>query len=170
MKKTKFKTRFQNAIDAFFGEDQPDYREDGLVLVLHSALLKENTIAVVNEKGDAIVKFLKRAFIFFPGSLYLFSFTISIFTFESLWNLWTIILVFLIGSLMTIFGIGDLKKPKHLAIPLSIVAVGIVTYSLFSLFGSVGAMFKYGIYFFPIALIASLLAKSLVDKLDETSN
>lgn len=80
------------------------------------------------------------------------------------------LMVFLIGSFMTIFGIGDLKNPKHLAIPLSIVAVGITAFLLFSTFGQLRYIADYGIYFFPIALIAPFLAKDLVDKTDKSNN
>ena len=143
--------------------------EDGLILARDSAVLKASPSELIDEKGDALVTMLKKVFIFFPGVLYLFFITISIFTFDFVWNEpFSILLAFVIGGFMTIFGIGDLKNPKHLAIPLSIVSIGIAAFSLFSMLGSVGSIFKYGIYFFPLALIVPFLAKSFVDKTDES--
>ena len=130
-------------------------------------MLKQQTATHLNEKGDLLVKILKRAFLFLPGVFYLFFGTFMIFSFEFFWNPFTILAIFLIGSFLTIFGIGNLKNPKHFVIPLSIIAVGIVAYSFFSMFGSLKYVFEYGIYFFPIALIAPFLAKSLVDRTDE---
>lgn len=170
MKKTKIKHRIGNAVNAFFDNDRKNYDENSLSFACHSGLLKQETIGRVNEKGDALVKILKRTFIFLPGVFYLFFGVLSIFSFDFLWNPLTALAVFLIGSFMTIFGIGNLKNPKHLAIPLSISAVGIAVFSVFSMFGDIKYVFEYGIYFFPLALIAPLLAKSWVDKTDEAKN
>ncbi len=163
MKKTKFDQRINNAFTAFFDDDQENFGENSLTFAPDSALLKPEPAAQFNEKGDRLVKILKRVFLFLPGALYLFFGTLSILSFEFLWNPLTILVVFLIGSFMTIFGIGNLKSPKHLAIPLSIVVVGIAAFGLFSTLGGLKYVFEYGIYFFPLALIAPVLAKSLVD-------
>lgn len=170
MKKTKFKQRINNAVNAFFDNDQENFGENSLSFVNNSALLKQEATARFNKKGDRLVKILKRAFVFFPGAFYLFFGTFSILSFEFLQSPLTILAVFLIGSFMTIFGIGNLKNPKHLAIPLSIVAVGITAFALFSTIGNLKYVFEYGIYFFPIALIVSFLAKSLVDKTDKVKS
>ena len=167
MKKTKFKQRIKNAATAFFDNEQEKYGENGLSFVGESGLLKQETAARFNEKGDVLVKILKQAFIFFPGVFYLFFGTLMVFSFEFLWsNPLAILAAFLIGSFMTIFGIGNVKNPKHLVIPLSIVAVGITAFSSFTMFGKLMYIFEYGIYFFPLALIVPFLAKSLADKTD----
>jgi hypothetical protein len=163
MKKTKIEQRIKNAFNSFFADDQESFGENSLSFAHDSALLKQETAEAFHEKGDVLVKILKRTFIFLPGVLYLFFGTLLVFSFEFLWNPLTILAVFLIGSFMTIFGIGDIKNPKHLAIPLSIVAVGIAAFSLFSWLGNIKYVFEYGIYFFPIALIVPFLAKYLVD-------
>jgi peptidoglycan/LPS O-acetylase OafA/YrhL len=165
MQKTKLKQRINNAVTAFFVEDTEKFGEHSLDFANDAALLKQETTPLFNEKGDVLVKILKQTFIFLPGALYLFFGAIFGFIFEPFWeNPLHIFLVFLIGALMTIFGIGNIKNPKHLAIPLSIVAVGITAFSLFSMFGKLKYIFEYGIYFFPIALIVAFLTKSLVDK------
>lgn len=163
MKKTKIKQRIDNAVNAFFAHDQENFGENSLAFTPDSALLKPEPAAQFNEKGDRLVKTLKRVFLFLPGALYLFFGTLQILSFDFFRSPLTIIVVFLIGSFMTIFGIGNLKNPKHLVIPLSIVVVGMTTFWLFSTLGNLKFVFEYGIYFFPFALIAPVLAKSLVD-------
>lgn len=171
MKKTKIKQRINNAVNAFFDNDDEHFGENSLSMASDSAMLKQETAERFNSKGNDLIKILKRTFIFFPGALYLFFGTLSVFSFEFFRNEpWTILMIFLIGSFMTIFGIGELKNPKHLAIPLSIVAVGIAAFALFSTIGNIKSVFDYGIYFFPIALIVSFLAKSLADKTDKVKN
>lgn len=170
MKKTKLNQRIRNAVNAFFADDEENIGENSLTLANDSALLKQETAAKLNEKGDVLVKILKRVFLFFPGVLYLFFGTFSILAFDFLWNPFTIIAVFLIGSFLTIFGIGNLRNPKHLAIPFSIVAVAILAFLFFSTMGGLKSVFEYGIYFFPVALVIPLLAKSLADKTSEVKN
>ncbi len=168
MKKTKLKQRINNAVNAFFENDHEQFEENSLSFANDSALLKQETAAHFFEKGDVFVKILKQTFLFLPGALYLFFGTISILEFELVWTQpLAILTVFLIGSFMTIFGIGNIKNPNHLLIPLSIVAVAAFAFSLFSTVGNITYIFEYGIYFFPIALIASVLAKNWADKAGE---
>ncbi len=163
MKKTKIEQRINNTVNAFFDDEPETFGENSLTFASDSALLKPETAAQFNEKGDRLIKILKRAFLFLPGALYLFFGTLSILSFDFLWSSLTVLGVLLIGSFLTIFGLGNLKNPKHMAIPLSIVVVGITTFWLFSTLGGLKYVFEYGIYFFPLALIAPLLAKTLVD-------
>ena len=170
MKKTKLKHRIDNAVNAFFDNNREIYVENNLTFASDSALLKQETAARFNEKADVLVKILKRTFLFLPGAFYLFYGMLLVFTFDFFWNPLTVITVFLVGGFMTIFGIGNLKNPKHLVIPLSICAVGVAVFALFSVFGNAKFVFEYGTYFFPLALIAPFLVKNLVDKTDKVHN
>jgi peptidoglycan/LPS O-acetylase OafA/YrhL len=168
MKKTKIEQRIKNAANAFFENDRENFGEESLSFANNSALLKQETAARFGEKGDVLIKILRRTFIFLPGVFYLFFGTMSVFTFELIReNPLAALAAFLIGSFMTIFGIGNIKNPKHLMIPFSVIAVGISAFSLFSMFDKSKYIFEYGIYFFPLALIAPFFAKSLADKTDE---
>lgn len=163
MKKTKTRQRIDNAANDFFDDEPETSGENSLTFAPDPALFRPETAAQFDEKGDRLIKMLKRAFLFFPGALYLFFGTLQILSFDFFWSPLTVLTVFLIGSFLTIFGLGSLKNPKHLAIPLSIVVVGIAAFGLFSTLGGLKYVFEYGIYFFPLALIAPVLAKSLVD-------
>ena len=169
MKKIKIEQRIKNAVAAFY-ETERENVEEGLSLFDETALLKAGAAEKISKKGDRLVKILKRAFIFFPGVLYLFFGTFMIFAFDFLWSPLTILAVFLIGSFLTIFGIGSLKKPKHLVIPLSIVAVAMTAFYTFALLGGLKSVFEYGIYFFPLALIVPFLAKGLVDRTENAKS
>jgi hypothetical protein len=163
MKKTKIEEKVNYPFHDFFEDDRENAFANGLRPASDGALLKEETAALFDEKGDRLLKILKRAFVFLPGVMYLFFGTFSILAFDFLWRPLTVSAVFLIGSFMTIFGIGSLKNPKHLVIPFSIIASAVAAFGFFSTFAGLKSVFEYGIYFFPLALIAPLLAKSLVD-------
>ena len=152
-----------NAVNAFFDNAPEVFGETSLTLAPDSAMLKTETAAQINEKGDRLIKILKRTFLFLPGALYLFFGMLTIFSFDFLWNPASFAIIFLIGSFLTIFGLGSLKNPKHLMIPVSIVLVAITTFGLFSTIGGLKFVFEYGIYLFPLALIVPVLVKSLMD-------
>lgn len=168
MEKTKTKQRIENAFNAFFEEERENFVENNLSYANNSDLLKQETIERFDEKADVLVKILKRGFLFLPGTFYLFFGTLTILEFELLQNNpFAVLTVFLIGSFMTIFGMGDLKNPKHLAIPLSIVSVAIFTFSLFWIFQKQNYIFEFGIYLFPLALIVPFVSKNLTDKTEK---
>lgn len=170
MKKTTINRRFKHAAAAFFDDDEERYVARDLSFAGESDLLKREAAARRVEKGDRLVKFLKRAFIFFPGVIYLFFLTLMILTFESpLRRFFPVLLAFLVGSFMTVFGIGNVKNPRHLVIPVSIVAVGVLAVSFFAVFGAPNKVFEHGIYFFPLALVAPFLAKGWVDSFERDS-
>jgi hypothetical protein len=164
MKKTKIKRRINNAVNAFFDDAPETLGETDLVLASDAALLKPETAAQINEKGDRLIKILKRTFLFLPGALYLFFGTLTIVSFDFLWNPASALIIFSIGSFLTIFGLGSLKNPKHLMIPSSIVLVALTTFWLFSTIGGLKFVFEYGVYLFPLALIVPILVKSLSDE------
>lgn len=163
MNKTKFDRRLDDAANLFFDHEQGNFGDDRLSFA-RAAALEPAAAATPGEKGDALVKGLKRVFIFFPGALYLFFGTVSVLTFDFLWNPFAVSTIFLIGALMTVFGLGSLKNPKHLAIPLAIVAVGGAAFAFFSAIGGLRYVFAYDVYFFPLALVAAFLVKSLGDE------
>ena len=164
MKKTIFEQRTDHVFQAFFDEDCENFNEKSLTYAHDPALTAQKSSGQFNEKGDRLVKILKHVFLFLPGVFYLFFGTLMAFEFEFFRaNPFALLMAFAIGSFMTIFGIGSLKNPKHLVIPISIVIIGAATFYFFSMLGGPKYVFQYGIYFFPLALIAPFLLKSLFD-------
>lgn len=171
MKQTKFKNRVEHAFDVFFDEEPENRAENQLTFAAESGWLEPKKNERLEEKGDVFVKILRRAFLFLPGAFYLFFGVISVLTFDVLkLQPFSVAVMLAIGGLMTIFGLGDIKNPKHLAIPVSIGFFAVAAYLIFSTFGGLGAVFDYGVYFFPPALMAAVLAKNLADKTDEAKS
>ncbi|HEX9927044.1 MAG TPA: hypothetical protein VGB02_00745 [Pyrinomonadaceae bacterium] len=86
-------------------------------------------------------------------------------------------LIIFLGTLMTWFGLGDIKNRKHFAIPASLIVTGTVigaiikaTASAFDLADKMLDDFSYLIYLLPFALIVPILAKGVVDRKTEEAS
>jgi hypothetical protein len=168
MKKIILKEQIQSDLDSLWANEQ-ETEENSLSRTTESRWLTSETGGTLGKKADLGVNILKQTFSFLPGTLYLFFAAMFGFSYQFFWeNPLTILIVFAIGSFLTIFGIGDLKNPKHLVIPVSIVSIGLLAYSLFSMFGALKYLFDYGIYFFPLALVVPFLARSFVERTDRS--
>lgn len=178
MKKIKIKRRIENAADAFFAD--ANLNENDLMSFADGAdVLRDETTSGFYAKAEVFTKILKQVFLFFPGTLLLFVLSlgtaISILAPLGSMNLnigfGRFFLLLAAGVFMTWFGIGDLRKPKHFVIPLSIIALGaLVGAASAILMASSGAFRKivfsdaFPLYLLPLALIIPFLAKGLVDR------
>ena len=163
MKKTKFEKRCERAVEAFFAAGDDIKGETRLARSRDARLAA--TEAKFDERGELIVRFLKRAFIFLPGAMYLFFGSMFAFSLDFFGRNPFAIAAFLsIGGTMTMFGLGRLRNPKHVVIPLAIVAVGTTTFAVFAAAGALRSLFEFGVYCFPLALAAAVLARDLVDR------
>lgn len=178
MKKTKIEQRIENACDAFFTDDFSS-ENSRLSSTGEAHLRRGEKVSEISEKADVFLKILKQVFLFFPGTgiLFIISFGLTIFAVFNPLNakipagravygvLW-----FLAAVLMTWYGIGDLRKRKHLVVPLSIIAVGILVGASSGLLASISVYFQsivwnnsYPLYWLPLALVVPFLAKGWVD-------
>lgn len=171
MNETKLKERITNAFDAFFDDEK---------ISENTALEFSNDDSIFHKKETSptnynlIWKVFKQVFFFLPSATLLFlasvGLTFRIFMIEgnSVITASFIQLILLLGvALTTIFGLGDLRNPKHLSIPLSIFSMG-------ALLGTIGVtldwlgfgnfLFYYIGYFIPLAFIVPVLVKGWVDK------
>src|SRR6185295_13423864 len=112
-----------------------------------------------------VLNVLRQLFLFLPAAFVLFFVTVALTgffiipPFEGARQIYFLELITFLGlALMTMLGLGDLRNPKHLSIPLSIISVGVIL-------GTIGTFFfdKYGFgyflrnyvpYFLPLAFIA----------------
>ena len=165
MKEKKFKEKFENAFGSFFCDEKLD---ENFQLDFYG-----NQTILENEKSQNIVgnidliKLFKEVFLFLPSALLLFIGSIG-FT----WRLFLPIsegverfsmlnfIALLILSLITILGLGNLRNPKHLSIPLSIIATGVMLSVIDNVF--FGGFGGYLPYFFPLALIVSVFEKNWI--------
>ena len=142
--------------------------------------LKEEHPSEISEflsesNGDKLIKILKSMFLFLPGAFFLFM--MSSFMFFAFFNMKVglfelsgILPWLIVPAFMVIFGMSDIKNPKNLFMPLSIVAIGFIAYLVSSLLGdgmNPQFLLKYSIYLFPMVLATPFLIKSIVDEIDE---
>ncbi len=191
MRKVKLDTKSEKSTDAFVDENLD---ENAALSSVNSAemleLEKENSFT---GEHKSFITLLKQIFIFLPGTFLLFftSFGAAIIfmeivvyrrAFETLpddfpFQFALIGLIIFLGTLMTWFGLGDLKNRKHFAIPASLMVtgamIGAVVKATASVFDWADKMlddFSYLIYLLPLALIIPILAKSIAERKTEDAS
>lgn len=180
-KKVSRRERFKNTSQAFF-DDAGMYEKNSLEYVPPETINATEENSLSSENTRKVLNILRQVLLFFPAAFVLFFASIA-FTARFIFPLpegvsrisFLGLLMFLGLALTTILGLGDLRNPKHLSIPLSIISVG-VTLGLigtvfFDWFGFGYFLRNYVPYFFPLAFIAPVLAKNWVDRIgtDETN-
>ena len=191
MRKVKLDTKSEKSTDAFVDENLD---ENTALSSVNSAeileLEKENSFT---GEHKSFITLLKQIFIFLPGTFLLFfmSFGAAIIFMEIVvyrraietlpddfpFQFALIGLIIFLGTLMTWFGLGDIKNRKHFAIPASLMVTGAMigavvkaTASVFDLADKMLDDFSYLIYLLPLALIVPILAKSVVERKTEEAS
>lgn len=192
MRKVKFDTKSEKSADASFDRENSD--ENEVLSFSGSAKMSE----IKKDEGFAdehkpFASILKQLFLFLPGAFLLFfmSFGAAIIAMEIVvfrrpletlpddfpFQFVLIGLIIILGTLMTWFGLGDLKNRKHFAIPASLMVSGAIigaivkaTASLSDLADRMLDNFSYLIYLLPLALIIPILAKGMVDRKTEDAS
>lgn len=192
MRKVKLDAKSEKSANAFSGIENSD--QNAALSSAHSAkilgLKKENSFT---GEHRSFINLLKQVLLFLPGTLLLFfmSFGAAIIfmeivvyrrAFETLpddfpFQFALIGLIIFLGTLMTWFGLGDIKNRKHFVIPASLMITGAVigavvkaTASVFDLADKMLDNFSYLIYLLPFALIVPILAKGVVDRKTEEAS
>ena len=176
MKEVRLKERLENAFAAFFDDEKLDDDSLSLTNYENNSQIEQNSSFSTTSKK--IFKIFKQIFFFLPANFLLFFMSIAFTAFFLLRpvgrggrGFFIALLIFLLTSLMTVFGLGSLREPKHYLIPLSTISIGVILGIVGSLiFGDYG--FNYFLrsvvpYFIPLAYIAPILVKSWVDKPEE---
>ena len=189
MRKVKLDTKSEKSADAFFESENPD--ENAALSFANSAEILE----LEKERGftgehKSFINLLKQVFIFLPGTFLLFymSFGAAVIFLEIVvfrreiqtlpddfpLQFALIGLIVFLGTLMTWFGLGDIKNRKHFAIPASLMVSGAIIGAVVKAAASISDLadrmlddFSYLIYLLPLALIIPILAKSIVDRKTE---
>ena len=189
MRKIKLDAKREKSAETFF---------DGEKSEANAALSRANGAKVLElEKEKSFpgehkffVNLLKQVFIFLPGTFLLFfmSYGAAIIFMEIAvyrrpiemlpddfpFQFALIGLIILLGTLMTWFGLGDIKNRKHFAIPASLIISGAIIGAVVKALSGISDIadkmldnFSYLIYLLPLALIIPILAKSIVDRKNE---
>ncbi|MGI8789109.1 MAG: hypothetical protein ACR2HG_15315 [Pyrinomonadaceae bacterium] len=166
MKKLKIERRIENAFDAFF-EANVESDANDLVFAGDSTVLRNEEQADLTDKAEFRVNIARQLLWFLPGAFLLYFATLSSIFFFPLHGL-TLQMAFwfLAGGFLCVAGLGSLKKPKNLLIPLAIVLFSAFVAALFALFPDSWQptlYFDYSIYLFPAALIISKLLQNWID-------
>jgi len=172
MKKVKLKERFDNAAQAFFDHEKP---EDSFLTTYETSSAVEKA-PYFSKTTRSVFNVLRQLFLFLPGTFVLYPTTIAltaiVISGDARYEL-SFFLVLLLNvfasAFLTVLGLGDVRKPKYFAIPLSIIAIGILFGILcFWLFDSgIGLRIfleKFAPYYFPLAFIVPVLVKGWLDK------
>ena len=184
MKNAKIKERFENAVEAFF--DNEKLQENCALDFFGEASLDSKHSEVCDEKKERLKNVLKQVFLFFPGTLFLFSFSLITVYISIIQSYHTVILekpflLFLFLSVsffMTWIGLGSVRKLKNMLIPLSVAGTGILIGAISGIISIIDLRLihkilsdsGYPIYFLPLALTVPLLVKMWIEIPNEEKN
>jgi hypothetical protein len=189
MKKVKLDTKSEKSSSEFFDSENPDENK-ALIFAGSSEILGIKKDRSFADEHRPFVSILKQLFLFLPGTFLLFfmSFGVAIIAMEIVvfrrpletlpddfpFQFALMGLMIVLGTVMTWFGLGDIKNRKHFAIPASLMITGALigtivkaTASLSDLADRMLDNFSYLIYLLPLALIIPILAKGIVDRKTE---
>ena len=188
MRKVKLDDKSGKSADAFFDDENPV--ENEALSCAGGAKLSEIESEGSAGESKSFINVLKQIFLFLPGAFLLFfmSFAAAMIAVEIivfsrpiaslpddyLLQFALIGFVIVLGTLMTWFGLGDIKNRKHFAIPASIIITGATTGAIVKAAAKISDFadrmldnFDYLIFLFPLALIIPVLAKGIVDRKSE---
>lgn len=179
MKKTKIKERFENAVEAFFDNDKlPE--ETSMTSAQNSAIFQDVSEESFSTKSKNLKNILKQIFIFFPGTFILFGLSMML-VYVSIIHPYNTVrlekpiqLLFILTTtfFMTWLGLGNIRKLKEIAIPMSVVGIGALIGAIsgiasiidLSLIHKILSDSGYPLYFLPFGLIAPLITKMWIEK------
>jgi len=164
MKTIKIKERIKNARNAFLDNEHSE-ENNRLNYANKSIFLPDENFLNFTGQNKIWATILKQVFLFFPGTFLLFSATVALSFNYFIWQPQNYLKIFIliVGSLMMIGGIGDLKNPKHLVVPFSTIIVCALIFMISLRAGGQSFLMNGAIYFFPLMLIVPFLAKGWVD-------
>jgi hypothetical protein len=175
MKKIKVEEKVENGVEAFFDHEKP---EDSYLTACQTSSSAEKA-PYFSKTTRSVFNVLRQIFLFLPGTFFLY-FASVLLTFvllsgyfqEDIEFLLIGTAVFSISVLLTVLGLGDARKPKYFAIPLSTIIVGALVGILGVLLFDGGIKLRVFLlnsvpYYVPLAFIAPVLVKGWLDKTEE---
>lgn len=188
MKGVKTDERFERVVNASF-DNEKSSENNSLSFTQDEKGLFKKEFSKSSSPFLFVIKLLKQLVFFLPGTLILFSVSMMLTllvlagpppgTTVHVSNDFfiPITLSFLIPASLVWFGLGDVRRPKHLAIPVSVIITGIIIGAILSgvailfpqLHGEIFFTNKLSFYFLPIALVVPNLVKGWVDRKSKDS-
>jgi hypothetical protein len=172
VKDVKLKERLENAVEEFFDNEKLE-KNYSLEYCQNAAMLQEEESESFVERNKTWLNILKQVFLFFPAVFILFAlfFASTVLLVDAPVGYqpflgWQFYAWLCFGVFGTWFGLGDIKKTKHLVIPFSVILTSLIL-ALITVISPVMVqwMFLEGnvFLFFPLVLITAILAKKLTD-------
>ena len=189
MRNANLDSKSEKSANAFVDGENPD-ENDALSFVNSTKMSEIEKDEDFAGEHKSFVTILRRLFLFLPGTFLLFfmSFGVGIVAMELIvyrraleklpddypFQFALMGLIVFLGTLMTWFGLGDIKNRKHFAIPASLMVTGAIIGAAVKAASSISDVadrmlddFSYLIYLLPLALVIPVLAKSIVDRKTE---
>lgn len=162
MKKTKIEQRIENALDAFF--DNENFTESNALMFAGDQKIEQPfSASQITQTADKYFNRFKKVCAFLPGVLILHFAAITLVEFVfSVWELFWIAA----GFFMVWAGIGDLKNKSYLLLPLSVFSVSLIFALPVALLPK--NLADIYVYFYicilPLLFITPILTKNYLDK------
>ena len=167
----KIKDKISDELNNFWDEQYEETSVNHEILATTDRYtLSDNIETSKGSFGDQWIKILKGLFLFLPGVVFLFGSAQFMFHafFTGRFSVFNVLLglpwLFLWGF-MVMFGIGNVKNPKHLYIPFSIVGIAFLTFLVSFLLGDeIGWSFltSYSLYLFPLVFAVPVLVRDYI--------
>ena len=172
MKNIKLKERREIAVEPFFYDEKLS-GNTALEFANNSAMFRVEEGDSFVEKNTTLINILKQVFLFFPATFIFFHmfFAVTVLFITSTNNgyqpyQWRFFVALCCGVLAIWFGLGDIKKAKHLAIPFSVISITL-SMALITCLSPALVQWMYteanAFIFFPLVLITPFLVKGLVE-------
>lgn len=169
MKKTRLKEDFEQNLDSFFEEDFSNHQIS--VFQNESALEKSSNYR--NEEFlDKFLTAIKLIFLYVPGAMSI-HFVGMVIYFSILFNPGLtelasgLIVGAIVGTFLTMFGIGKMNDLNYLKVPASIFTISVLISIIFALITAFTGVEMTGIFLlmsFPITIICGYIVKRFLDK------
>lgn len=164
MTKPKFQDRIDNAVNAFFEPEQDRSKFALTYTGFDSTLLTDEP--PFTERADKWLRILREVSMFGPGTFALFYLTLTItFFYPTLGISFQGILMYVFAVFLVYAGSGSISKVKNLAVPASVILLGLAFAFLSPiLIGRelVDLYFWDSIYLFPFVLVVAKLVQIFV--------
>ena len=165
---TTFKQRIDNAVEAFFSDENNE--QNSMVAADNRSFSLKHQDSELSKKADDIYILFKKLFLFFPGIIAVFFSSVTFaFSYNSVGvNLSSKLFWIVAGIFMIWAGIGDLKNKKHLLISIPNIILGLTIGTALNYLPA-GA-FNYVLFLIPLFFIAPILMKDAIDIIDENKS
>ncbi len=175
MKKVKIEDNFKNETESFFADNffaENNFENQSLAVNQAEVLLTNNAISRNEEFLDNFLSGIKLIFLYVPGAMMIhfigmFIYFLILFGLEPFVATSGMIVGLIIGTFLTMFGIGKMNDLNYLKVPASVFTISVLISIIFALITAFTGVEMTGIFLlmsFPITIICGYIVKRFLDK------